>query len=450
MSGGPGLGRLASAILIAAALPALGVLALALPRLSGAASADQVVFFAVLPALWLVGMGVAMRAPVMVRLSVALLLVSLGAAAVLAEAGLGLWFSRARTPSATPSILSEVLAMRAAGTDAYPKIPGNSLVDMDVALTAVTGTWHPVTPAPGNTTVLLCNEEGPLVSYEGDWAGFDNPQDAWAPERVDVALIGDSYTVGVCVEGERSLGGQLRRRWSTLNLGSSGVGPLQELAILREYAATKRPAVVVWVYYEGNDLWDLAREAQRDWLTAYLEPDHTQSLVANQAEVDGAYRAWIDSLAAAEDVAAGAAAQALPGWSPRDVVTFTSLRAMWRFKVLVPSREPALGRLPEVLTQARSDVAAWGGRLYVAYMPAYERYDALVGEAVAGRRELTAFADSAGIPFIDLDAALRAAGDPRELWASPRGHLSPEGYRVAADAIADAIAPTLPPPAIGP
>lgn len=46
----------------------------------------------------------------------------------------------------------------------------------------------------------------------------------------------------------------------TLNLGMGGIGPLHELAILKEYGSVVRPKVVLWVYYEGNDLADLSHE----------------------------------------------------------------------------------------------------------------------------------------------------------------------------------------------
>jgi lysophospholipase L1-like esterase len=435
---------MANAVLIAAAVPAAGVLVLALRGVSAGTSVDQVVFFIVLPILWLFAMVLALRTSASTRASIALLIVSLGIGVIAAEALLGWLRVRLQPSASTPSMLSEVLRLRSEGVDAFARIPGNTLVDLNPVFPNDSATWHPIAPAPGHATILLCNEEGPLVTYEGDRAGFDNPDAAWEGDRVDVVLLGDSYTVGVCVAGGHSLGGQLRSRWPTLNLGTSGAGPLQELALLREYAATVTPPVVVWVYYEGNDLWDLGREMQRNWLVDYLEPGHSQSLVENHEQVDAAYRSWVDSLVSVGSTAAGAAGLPPPAWRIRDLASFTTLRAVTRFEVSLPSRASAIGSLPQVLERARDDVAAWGGRLFVAYMPAYERYDALVGEAVAGKRELSAFAEGAGIPLIDLDEALRAAGDPKSLWASPRGHLSPEGYRVAADAISRAIAPSLP------
>ena len=439
--GGAPLGRFANAVLVAAALPAAGLLFLAGREAHAGMGPEQVVVFLVLPALWLLALGWTLRRPVSTRASVALLLLALGAATVAAEAALSLWLGRLQRATAPPSLHSEVVRLRGMGVEAYPRIPGNSLVDLDVTLAAGARSWHPLTPAPGNATVLLCNVDGPLVTYEGDWAGFDNPPDAWEGGETELVLVGDSYTAGVCVDG-RSLGAALRARWPTLNLGVSGAGPLQELAIVREYVTDVAPPVVVWVYYEGNDLWDLSRERERAWLTAYLDPTHAQGLAKHRAEVDAAYRRWVDSLVAAESFAAGATVQP-PRWSPRDLPSFASLRAITRFAVRFPSRESPLGDLPRVLERARDDVAAWGGTLVLAYMPAYERYDALVGEPIDGKEELEAFAARAEIPFVDLDEALRGTGDPRDLWASPRGHLSAEGYRVAATAIGAAVATEL-------
>jgi PAS domain S-box-containing protein len=45
-------------------------------------------------------------------------------------------------------------------------------------------------------------------------------------------------------------------RKTVANLGRSGYGPQQELAVLKRYALPLHPHDVVWVFYEGNDLFD--------------------------------------------------------------------------------------------------------------------------------------------------------------------------------------------------
>lgn len=440
MKGGSPSGEgVASAVLALAALPFAAVLALALREAHVGLTADQIVVFYVVPACWLVGTAVALRSGPAVRAHLALTLVSIGLTVGVAELGLGAWArATARTPSGA-SILDEVLALRTAGHAAYPKIPGNVLVDWNTTLTDGARSWHPVTPAPGSGTVVLCNENGPVVTYEADRFGFDNPDDVWDGGSPDVAVIGDSYTAGVCVERDETIPARLRASFSLIDLGTSGAGPLQELAILREYVAPLRPRTVLWIYYEGNDLWDLARERERPWLTAYLDAGHTQALRSVQDVLDARYRAWIDSLVVSESVAAGAAAPAPRTTLLGDALRMRALRSVAGFGVPFPERDSTLGLLPSALTRARDDVAAWGGRLVVAYMPAYARYATSIGEGVEGRRELLAFAHESGIPVIDLHEAFAAHPDPRSLWMAPQAHLSPEGYALAAEAIAPAL-----------
>ena len=51
------------------------------------------------------------------------------------------------------------------------------------------------------------------------------------------------------------------RHPGTVNLGIGGNGPLMMLAGLKEYLAALRPRVVLWFYFEGNDVTkDLFRE----------------------------------------------------------------------------------------------------------------------------------------------------------------------------------------------
>jgi hypothetical protein len=332
-----------------------------------------------------------------------------------------------------------VLELRRSGEDAFPRVPGNSLVDLEPELREGERAWHPLTPGPGHALVLLCHENGPLVSYRADRFGFQNPDSLWDEAPPDVAVLGDSYTAGVCVDRSETMPARLRSSLRVLDLGMNGAGPLQELALLREYVAPLAPRTVLWVYYEGNDLWDLGREAERDWLLAYLDPAHSQRLVEHRDALDARYRVWIDSLVAEQSASAAAAAPPAGTSALGAALRLRALRSIVPFRVPLPSRGSPLGLLPEVLTRARDDVAAWGGRLVLVYMPAYERYAALVGEAVEGRRELLAFAETSGIPVIDLHEAFLALGDPTTLWVSPVQHLTPEGYALAAETIARAL-----------
>ena len=87
-------------------------------------------------------------------------------------------------------------------------------------------------------------------------------------------MIGDSFTHGACVNEPDTIGGNLRKNIKSggvLNLGQGGNGPLIEYATLREYLPLTKTERVLWIYYEGNDLWDLTWENNSETLKKTLE-----------------------------------------------------------------------------------------------------------------------------------------------------------------------------------
>jgi hypothetical protein len=71
-----------------------------------------------------------------------------------------------------------------------------------------------------------------------------------------------------------------------LNLGVWANGPLSELATLLEYVRPIRPKSVLWFYFEGNDVADLAEEKTNPIIMQYLERDSSQNLPGRQNEID--------------------------------------------------------------------------------------------------------------------------------------------------------------------
>jgi hypothetical protein len=78
-----------------------------------------------------------------------------------------------------------------------------------------------------------------------------------------------------------------------LNLGIRGVGPLNELAVLKEYGPFLRPRRILWVFYE-NDLDDLHLEKDNPRLLNYLGKPNRQSLLDRQPEVDAAVVSYLE------------------------------------------------------------------------------------------------------------------------------------------------------------
>lgn len=345
--------------------------------------------------------------------------------------------------------LTVIRDMRAAGQVAYPIMrAGNMLVtepdgDLEPILSSDGKPFLPMASIP-RATVVSCNELGTWQIYESDRHGFNNPDAQWngAP---DVVLVGDSFVHGSCVPKGADMASRLRPEFGrVLNLGVGGFGPLLELATLQEYAAPLKPPVVVWVFFEGNDLnVDLPREERSRFLLAYLRrPEFSQHLIARDGEVAEVMRAHLD----------GAMLEAMKRVDdPRELMaSYLSLNRT-REEIGIGTVEMGYNRgdlddeLPlfeTIVAAARDRVAAWGGQFYLVYLPESERYEARLGEGVVRQRiyrGVREIATRQSIPLIDLAADFARDPEANALYAFPGGHLNVDGYRRAAEAIANAL-----------
>ena len=74
----------------------------------------------------------------------------------------------------------------------------------------------------------------------------------------DVVMLGDSFIEGWFVSDGDTCSDKLAGRTGLIvaNLAQSGYGTLQELRILQRHAPGLSPRLVIWFFYEGNDLYD--------------------------------------------------------------------------------------------------------------------------------------------------------------------------------------------------
>lgn len=107
----------------------------------------------------------------------------------------------------------------------------------------------------GEISHYVCGSPGELREYDlrYDHNGFRNETDL---RTADIVVVGDSYVESPMVSSSALLTTVLAslERKPVQNLGMSGYGPQQELAVLKRYALSLQPKVIVWVFFEGNDL----------------------------------------------------------------------------------------------------------------------------------------------------------------------------------------------------
>jgi len=289
-----------------------------------------------------------------------------------------------------------------------------------------------------NTRLVSCKESGSYPVYPTDRYGFNNPDSLWAHASFDAIIIGDSYTHGDCVEQGEDVAGQMRTAYpATLNLGISGTGPLASVAVLREYTVDRRAQFLFWLHY-SNDLADTALELQNPTMSRYMDPGFSQGLEASVAEVDAAYREFIDKRIARSWAPWRVWLERVTGWAVGKNLTGLAIRrGIDALRDSTPDTGPPdTGQLQAVLKVLEGEAARLEAELVVVYLPGHIHLFTRKEEeeaAQAQKAAVLAMAQNMGLPKIDIDSAFREAGDLPRFWAlSGNVHFSPEGYALVA------------------
>jgi len=279
---------------------------------------------------------------------------------------------------------------------------------------------------------VMCNENGRWIKFRSDRHGFNNPDEVW-DKQPQAILIGDSFVHGVCVDRNEDIAGSLRQLgWKTTNLGVTGNGPLLELATLIEYGRNLKPKLVLWFYYEENDIRDLKHESGSQTLARYLrdEPFH-QNLMLRQADIDPAIEGFIASYRTP-----GTKGLRQMQWA----LSFLQMGFFgdWLFNSSNPLTAnrlfaasdyvPELRLLEDVLKKARQETESWGGKLVFVYLPRWSRYAYHESHDANLRLQVHAAAGKAGLSVFDFHDTLSAQPDPLVYFPFRiDGHYTPDG-----------------------
>lgn len=284
------------------------------------------------------------------------------------------------------------------------------------------------------------------VDVRYDQYGFRNPTDL---EKATVALIGDSFVESPMTAQDRLLSSELQRllRAPVANFGQAGYGPPQELVVLRRYALPLQPRVVLWLFFEGNDLEDFNRylRIRNDWdqhektLESFASRSFTRSMLLGLASRMPRPRSqlWRKRGCAYRR---GRPDAGLPlyfafGDSPH-LAADTAFRD-----------GSALPRVAEVISEAARITTAAGARFVFVYVPikfrVYQAFAECGADSDIAHWRLAdmpghfeRWCSNHGIPFLDLTPALRHAASEGELVFYPDDdHWNEQGQKIAADEI---------------
>jgi len=281
-----------------------------------------------------------------------------------------------------------------------------------------------------------CNESGEMITYPSDRYGFNNPDHVWE-KRPSVIAIGDSFTQGDCVAQEDTIPSTLKKLTgeNVINLGMGGNGPLIQYATLAEYGSILRPKLVLWLYFEGNDLFELVTEQQSPTLVSYLESSNSQRLIERQAEIDGVLLKWLES----QDFSRGK-------YTIQNFFKLKRLRGLLLSALsqgVQPRNFASIWPLMQkILIQGKKITESWGGQFIFVYLPAYPRYsgDVIDQNQYLDKSSVIESVKRINIPVIDIHENFSNEEDPLKYFPHRRnGHYSKEGYLMVSRSLAEKL-----------
>ena len=218
-----------------------------------------------------------------------------------------------------------------------------------------------------------------------------------------------------------------------------------ELASLKEYSLEKRPKIVLWFYFERNDLEDLKNEKSNSILMKYLNEDFTQNLYSKQLEIDKKLKMYI-KLAEKEF-------KKEIFETKKDSEKFLTFKKIIRLQIL--RDKMALNRgldfgidplFEKIMINAKDFVNRWDGKLYFVYLPDKERYanKKVKDDNYLKRSQIIELIDNLNIPLIDIHKEFFMNQiDPISFFAHRiYGHYSTDGYHKISKVIVKKIKET--------
>ena len=197
---------------------------------------------------------------------------------------------------------------------------------------------------------------------------------------------------------------------------TGAIGPLFQLAAIREIVGYKRPRRVFWLFFE-NDFDDMQRERKNPILSAYIDPEFSQGLKDKMAALEAPIKERVEGYYAI--------VKGLAHRPQESVWRLPRVRSVLVRRKLAdqPAANADFDFITTILTRARDDIVRAGGELIFVYIPdcnpaTYHREK--------WRSELLQRVSALQVPVIDTDATVKAmaARGPKPYFYCPSSHFS--------------------------
>ena len=258
-----------------------------------------------------------------------------------------------------------------------------------------------------NKKTINCNENGYYSIFQSDRFGFNNPDTEWDSHEIEFLLVGDSFTLGSCVNRPNDIASKLRifSNQNVLNLGYVANGPLFQYATLREYLG-KNVKNIIWLYYE-NDIFDLDRDLKSNILLKYLnDKSFSQKLKFKQDNINDALAEFLSKVESLESKKQQNDKKEKNSiiYKIEKFLTLKNIRELFLDKYLKsyniqkkirPEFEQILFKSKELSNKNNSD-------FYFVFLPSYKRYAYGYDKEEILYNEIKNIVDKLNIKFIDI------------------------------------------------
>ena len=287
-----------------------------------------------------------------------------------------------------------------------------------------------------NKKTINCNENGYYSIFQSDRFGFNNPDTEWDSHEIEFLLVGDSFTLGSCVNRPHDIASKLRifSNQNVLNLGYVANGPLFQYATLREYLG-KNVKNIIWLYYE-NDIFDLDRDLKSNILLKYLnDKSFSQKLKFKQDNINDALAEFFSKVESLESkkLENDKTEKNSIIYKIEKFLTLKNIRELFLDKYLKsyniqkkirPEFEQILFKSKELSNKNNSD-------FYFVFLPSYKRYAYGYDKEEILYNEIKNIVDKLNIKFIDIhNEFLTGKKNPLKYFPfQTSGHYNIEGYK---------------------
>ncbi len=287
-----------------------------------------------------------------------------------------------------------------------------------------------------NKKTINCNENGYYSIFQSDRFGFNNPDNEWDSEEIEFLLVGDSFTMGSCVNRPHDIASKLRllSNKNVLNLGYVANGPLFQYATLREYL-DKNVKNIIWLYYE-NDIFNLDRDLQSKILLKYLKnKNFSQKLKFKQNKIDNSLNEFLSKVEALE------AKKQLTDKKEKNsiiykiekFITLKNIRELFLDKYFKSYniQKKIRPEFEQILLKSKELSNKNNSNFYFVFLPSYQRYAYGYDKDEILYNEIKIIVDKLNIEFIDIhNEFLAGKKNPLEYFPfQTSGHYNIEGYK---------------------